>query len=690
MSNQPYSGAPYNFVPLPRQPRLTENSVPEADKYNKDRFSGWFDCELLTRTPLYIRNALTRDKYGKKLKREQEKQSKQYTDDEGTFFSPGGMVRLPGSSLRGMIRTLVEIMAESQFLFYSDSRLFFRAVGGQTAQSVVQVYRKRLQVGLHALSLVRAGYMIKQGGQYYIRPAQILNGKTFYQVLIETVQPFAKAPLHVQNRLPEWKRIRVWFKLPSDDKFKPLVREIRSREDNAPKPAEPDWLEGWLVISGSIPKKRHSWIIPEIDKAAAPVPVPLEVVQAYRDEGGITPAIENSNFSVLPEQSSEVWPCFYLERLTESNQKEVSSFGHTGYFRLPYEHTVGDVIRQTQSQEQQILPNQLDLTQAIFGQAADKKKKNSTAGRVFFEDAQPIGTVRWETNEPVPPQILSAPKPTTFQHYLEQTEAAQYKNPADRMRNLHFWDKTGATIRGYKLYWHRRDAEWRAKDGEVKEKPQQYTLIQPLAANNTFRFRIRFENLNELEIGVLAAALDLPSECAHKLGMGKPLGLGSVRITATLSLVDRFQRYSRLFASLNGDKGEWEIGQPKTQKQITDLTYYKDKFAAWLTQIPTTRLNDVWKERWRDLYALLNWEDAPSADITRYMEIEHKDATDLGKVVNEYKSREVLLMAHQLWEKHRVKVNKPSDLVADAEGDINTPASTEDLNRLFQKYNRNR
>ena len=56
------------------------------------------------------------------------------------------------------------------------------------------------------------------------------------------------------------------------------------------------------------------------------------------------------------------------------------------------------------------------------------------------------------------------------------------------------------------------------------------TTIEPLAAGNMFQFQIDFENLEKWELGCLLYALELEPQMAHRLGMGKPLGLGSVQI----------------------------------------------------------------------------------------------------------------------------------------------------------------
>ena len=54
--------------------------------------------------------------------------------------------------------------------------------------------------------------------------------------------------------------------------------------------------------------------------------------------------------------------------------------------------------------------------------------------------------------------------------------------------------------------------------------------IEPLDTGNEFTFDVHFMNLEEYELGLLLYSLQLEKGLAHKLGMGKALGFGSVEI----------------------------------------------------------------------------------------------------------------------------------------------------------------
>jgi len=292
----------------------------------------------------------------------------------------------------------------------------------------------------------------------------------------------------------------------------------------------------------------------------------------------------------LAKKNKEV-PCFYVLWQDRFGKKRVA-FGHTGMFRLAYRKTIGEhiflpeysfnsqalenlkkLLNEQQLKKISSLKNRkfsrnelnnlleefdfkkktietilqaarlIDMAEAIFG------NETSFAGRVFFEDAPLQGNSNDLKMGERTPKILSGPKPTTFQHYLVQGR--------DDIHSLNHYN-TNASIRGHKLYWHKSGNNWEeTRQQEITKHGTQYTTINPMKPGAKFVGRIRFENLSNIELGALLLTLDLPEGCCHKLGMGKPLGLGSIRISPKLFLSERKERYSSLMA-------EWEL--PESQK----------------------------------------------------------------------------------------------------------------------------
>lgn len=71
-------------------------------------------------------------------------------------------------------------------------------------------------------------------------------------------------------------------------------------------------------------------------------------------------------------------------------------------------------------------------------------------------------------------------------------------------------------------------------------------FIQPLDYDTRFHFRVDLTSLEADECGALLLAIVLEEKMRHKIGYGKPLGLGSVYLQPTaLTLVDYSTRYTR-------------------------------------------------------------------------------------------------------------------------------------------------
>ncbi|MCX7979099.1 MAG: TIGR03986 family CRISPR-associated RAMP protein, partial [Bdellovibrionaceae bacterium] len=369
------------------------------------------------------------------------------------------------------------------------------------------------------------------------------------------------------------------------------------------------------------------------DKKADLIPIGDDLVRAYRDQ------INQGQQQLLGPEGvlNPGQPVFYL---MENGQ--LVFFGHTMLFRLPYQRSPLDLVP-----ERLYKGDSVDLTEAMFGLVPQSKsdRRQARAGRVFFTDAHltPNQTDVWLSQ--VTPKILSSPKPTTFQHYLTQQQPDEVDsgkrdrrgNPKMELRLDHYASPPPhqTTIRGHKLYWHRGEVgldDVRESDQVNWSTDTQHTQIKPVRAGVTFRFRIYFENLRDFELGALLWALTLPGEpgkdYCHSLGMGKPLGMGAVKITPTLYLSDRQARYSQLFAD-----SDWQRGE----RQETDLQQFIRAFEGFVLEGMDAKerkqaqsLKDL--ERIRMMLNMLEWP-GPNRSLTEYMTIQP---------INEFRERPVL------------------------------------------------
>ena len=183
--------APYNFIELPNKivstaPFIQHNQYicSDADK----RYTGTFKCTLTTESPLYIRNGLTPqdfEKHGDKSTNvedlnslDKEEGNKDARKRRTDFFKHPNTQnpKIPGSSLRGMLRNLLEIISFSKIDKVSDAqKLFFRAVAMTSeTDSIAAEYKKYI-----GPKKIKAGYLKKGIKGWEIQPAIELQGQTF-------------------------------------------------------------------------------------------------------------------------------------------------------------------------------------------------------------------------------------------------------------------------------------------------------------------------------------------------------------------------------------------------------------------------------------------------------------------------------------------------------------------------------
>jgi len=134
-------------------------------------------------------------------------------------------------------------------------------------------------------------------------------------------------------------------------------------------------------------------------------------------------------------------------------------------------------------------------------------------------------------------------------------------------------------------------------DGETQT-PNNRT-IEPLSEGNEFVFDVDFENLRDWELGLLLYSLELEDSLAHKLGMGKPHGLGTVQISIqgislkngtkgwdTKSATEKYQWIKKGFAHLDIDIEEGKE-KPRYIRQLRELLWLPDRVDFVNVRYPT-------------------------------------------------------------------------------------------------------
>lgn len=629
--------APYSFVPQAERVYLApDGPFARHDRLDPDRLHGWIDLTIVTETPLYTRCAYPPDADpddGRDVIDTPERQEPYHHGD------PDRPV-IPGSSIRGAIRNLVEILSASRLTRsvrpgigagVLDKRLVHRAVADQRTPPG-QRYAARFKG-------VAAGWLEPSPtGGWQIRPAQQIEGQSIIRVPWDLISGYNPEISHA-NPSPGDRRIWVSGKKLSSGAL--LATELRA----APAPG---LREATLVPSGSIHNRKKFAAVPPPDAASTPLPIPTEMWHQWEDDRDLKRGLPNRHVA------SAGGPVFYLVE-----KETLTFFGPTLNFRVPYQRWTVDYVPEATrlpASGASSDPRGLDLAEALFGTVNDGHRTRASSaspagahrGRISFDDAicrtldpflpGPDGGRRY-------PSILSAPKPTSYQMYLVQPNPLG-SDPKRMKEHLLAWDAKApddgeaplntTTLRGFKRYWHRgappdrdeappeSEASERFREGTLfRSAPakhrDQYTRIRPVRAKVEFSGRIRFENLTPVELGALITALDLPATCRHQLGMGKPHGMGTVRITTQTMLYGARERYLDL-TRITGAPDAAEVSTRAREVFRGEMIrHHNDSVRSPKLPEPAS----VWDiPRLAALREIIEWDRKPSRPATKPQSLE--------------------------------------------------------------------
>lgn len=532
---EPVTGtAPYNFVPYEDYA-----IAPPADGEAR-RWSGEIICSLEALTPLLVSGRQT---------------GSEYAAADCRFMQVAGKNIIPGTAVKGMLRSLVEILAFSGLQPVTRKKLFWR--------EVAEPFYTQMFPGEPL-----GGFLRKRGADYFLRPARVT---------------------------------------PAD------------AEAAAPAGTE-------KVRTGGFPKKgggssrSYFFDLPVNDAPGEALDV--EIVRRLMQQ--MTPKQE----ALWPEEKREKrmkaapgLPVFYR---TDEDGK-IAELGFCRFFRLEYKYSPYDLAWPDEHRE-----TGPDIAETIFGYAGKKSAIRNLRGRIAIE---PFGITGTDYRPGGVHVVLGGPKPTCLPFYLVQNPddimvisgGSKNKRTPPSMRNYN--EKT-SRLRGRKLYWH-HDMDERSFLPEVPEgnaNIKTRSCLHPLAAGATGQFRIHVDHLADTELGCLFEALELREASAHRLGMGRSLGFGSVRIRIlAASLADSRQKYQSLNERL---KRPVPADMGATGRAELRELFRRHIFEAIRARWPKARdyydLPPI-----RDLFLMLDWQRRPAPAAVATMKLEKFRANPL-------------------------------------------------------------
>ena len=492
--------APYRFVPASKVVLLPDwaNQV-SHDMPFEDGTYGELSIQLSCDTPLCVGG-------------NQDPSSKETAGRVHFFRTPDDQPAIPGSSIKGMLRNVLEIASFARFKQVEEKRLGVRDISDSNNFYCKAVVRTPVQAGWLSFN---------NNGQWQVQPCEFSR-------------------LH-QEDLINWCKLRKddWTRQSKAcDRYRligvcPEVSFDTTTMKNGGKlkaiPKADASLNGRIVVTGQPGQaydknksaKKYEFVFHT--SAKDPLALSAETMTGFKQIHA-----DSDEWSYWQNQLSGGKldlgiPVFFHTTSTGS----IKSMGLAMMYKLPYENSLHDAIRHTLADH--LDSEQPDLPDLIFGYLGDdhpdqkKRTQWGARGRInigLAELVQEAEALRWHG-----PMILNGPKPTFYPAYIRQD--GQRGQPHQLMEN-------NSELAGWKRY-PVKSLDIQYPSGKAADNPKTQIRLEAVPEGSVFNFKIRFHNLRRVELGALLWSLDFGNkpECRHGLGIGKPFGFGQVGLTVT-------------------------------------------------------------------------------------------------------------------------------------------------------------
>lgn len=470
--------SPYNFVPAP-----TESEVYKPDWAHQvshdipfsDGQSGEITLKITAETPIFIRNGHAKPKDGEEV------------TSEFSHVMVNGQKQylIPATSIKGMLRNVLEIMSFSRMKQVDDEPFFgLRDMHNDS-------YKKETNQ-----NILKSGWLKKEGNQWFMYPVDHVR------VSMEDIENYYRLPNNkiqkAETAIQKYEILKEHSLEVKSTFIKDLIKENQNRPGfeygKLHKLRREGQFSGTLVLYGYINGKHYDFVFAKENQQKYPVD---SVLIANMDR-------LNHELWNYHKPSNRIPVFFKLEG------SKIEHFGFSKLYRLNNGNSIGDLepFKSYKTQGE----GELDLAQLIFGTIDEKTE--SLKGRVFISHAFCTNNPTTQKKEE---RVLSDPKPSYYPYYISQS-GTPYKTYQD----------TNAKLAGFKRY----PIHINVKPNGHHENENIPSFFKPLPANTTFECKIRFHNLRKAEIGALLSAITFHGtpNLFHSLGGAKSYGFGKVKI----------------------------------------------------------------------------------------------------------------------------------------------------------------
>lgn len=579
--------APYRSIPISgwvHEPAWGQQV--SHDHPLPDGLSGWLDLSIVAKTPILVGG----------------RREKQNGITSVHFFRlPDGRFAIPGSGLRGPVRSVLEIAAFGRAAFVDDVRYGIRDLspGGRP------IYGTRLTetVGGAIKYLVKSGWLRTVDGRRMIQPCRWAKVHIDQIASLSRTNPRAwegaagppRRGHTVQERYAAWVAggrplAQTLHVDRNDGPHRHRGGAIRIHYHRAsPSPGAPGATtpaRGEIVLTGKpswgradqANKKKYEFFFFDPDPNQANW---LDVEHVWNDfllihepQAGQAGGAGNTSWPFWKARAfdqGDPVPVFYI---MDPAGTRVASFGLALMFRLAHRETTADLLMRANVHHTS--ESVLDVPSLLFGRAVDRTEDDKELwglkGRVAFEPAvvegEP-GDAAYPREVRRGPTVLGSPKAQFYPAYVRQS--AQNGNLAGRTYASYTPGNGDARVSNPELAGRKR---YPAKQWDVPAPgaagPDLQSILCTLGPGTEFKGRLRFHNLNRVELGALIWALRLWApgwgarpDLYHKVGMGKPLGFGDVEIRIADARIEMnaLANGSRAFIAQGGEPAAVEAAE---------------------------------------------------------------------------------------------------------------------------------
>lgn len=507
--------APYNFVPLSDTVVIPEwGDKVSHDLPFRDGISGELELTIEALAPIMVGG--------------EQKQGTQHESGQVRFFqTPDKRYAIPGSSLRGVIRNVVEIATFSRMNRIDDKRFGLRDISGKYVSAS---YTERVR------NNVRYGFLsLNAQGKPSITPCSMVRlSHRDLEAWWDITAPIFVARSSVKQKYDLWKNFCDQKKIADaysvrfshDHKDVKQINEgsvlgfpVFTGQINAEDPKSPNF---GTKYKGRPKNKDFMFYSPrEQDAFVLDSRAWRDFLFIHGDEDG---------------KPDSPWKGFWRERFWKKQKVPVFYIQNEGRVqvglaympKLAGDFSTHDMLKHTS--ENHVDNTKPDFADLLFGRVGEKPEE-ALKGRIYFEPAFLQGKPNVDNNPRE--TILNGAKPSYFPNYVYQQVDKSGKKLAHTQYATYVYSKENPApeLRGWKRYPVHLDNEVMHQEPtqEQLRNKKVMTRLHTLAKGSVFKGRLVFHNLKAQELGALLWAVQLENK-RHNLGMAKSFGYGQISI----------------------------------------------------------------------------------------------------------------------------------------------------------------